>query len=476
MESVWQKRVEDAVKQEINGSIFAAFNTNVDVVVHLNKDNIANLVNDQEVDLGKINQMDVDSIDEIRTKNEFVAVVKDCLGKGKSFYIVLQDLTLLDWLESKFDQRAESMGGQAGIIANQMASLGANAVVYSSLLSPQQGSMFFPQVKTPVVNGDLELLPVQESTNSEDKTKINWIFEYAKGVEFDFGGEIVTTPRANRVILSTRPEGVVMGFTGDIRNNLTKLGKKLDVAFMAGYHYAPSEQQALQDFLTECTSCVQEMKAGNNDLRFHFEYVPMKDQEAEKQMLASISQEVQSFGINENEIKRVLQGFGFDKEYREIETNERAYALYQGALRLFEKLSFERIQLHNLGYYILLLKKPYKVPVERVRDACLYASAVNAIKARDGGYVPKEKVREAAEIGLSTIGYEQLKGFAKELAANGIEVPDSFLEEGILERDDHYVLLVPAHVVPNPVSTVGMGDTISSSSYACEYSSAIVKK
>ncbi|NLK07989.1 MAG: hypothetical protein GX316_04735, partial [Firmicutes bacterium] len=32
----------------------------------------------------------------------------------------------------------------------------------------------------------------------------------------------------------------------------------------------------------------------------------------------------------------------------------------------------------------------------------------------------------------------------------------------------HYLLLTPAHIVANPVSTVGMGDTISSSSYATE--------
>ena len=39
-----------------------------------------------------------------------------------------------------------------------------------------------------------------------------------------------------------------------------------------------------------------------------------------------------------------------------------------------------------------------------------------------------------------------------------------------MEADDHVMVLVPAHVVPNPVSTVGMGDTISSSTFAAEVS------
>ncbi|NLJ74106.1 MAG: hypothetical protein GX331_03845, partial [Firmicutes bacterium] len=48
--------------------------------------------------------------------------------------------------------------------------------------------------------------------------------------------------------------------------------------------------------------------------------------------------------------------------------------------------------------------------------------------------------------------------------------PAAFEQDGIADLGDHYVLVVPAHVVPNPVSTVGMGDTISSSAYAYEWS------
>ena len=43
----------------------------------------------------------------------------------------------------------------------------------------------------------------------------------------------------------------------------------------------------------------------------------------------------------------------------------------------------------------------------------------------------------------------------------GIELPEDFETTGIADMGDHYLLVVPAHVVPNPVSTVGMGDTIS---------------
>ncbi len=57
----------------------------------------------------------------------------------------------------------------------------------------------------------------------------------------------------------------------------------------------------------------------------------------------------------------------------------------------------------------------------------------------------------------------------KKCVNRGVAVPEDFETEGILEMDDHYVLIVPAHVVAEPRSTVGMGDTISSSSFSYEW-------
>lgn len=470
MRDLWENRVQSAVEKEIDSRVFAAFNTNVDVVVHLDNAAVSRLLDDPEIVMEEVNQKDSDSVDMIRTKTDFTAVLKDCLGKGKSFYIVLADMELLDWLDSVFTKRKESMGGQAGIIANQMAALQADSIVYTSLLSPKQVEMFFPEVHFPMVNGALSLVPIGESARPGDNLKINWIFEYAKGEAFDFDGETIETPRANRVILATRPEGVVMGFTGDVADHLPEFGGQMDVAFMAGYHYAPTDRPELDDYVAKSMGDLHKLKEGNPELLFHYEYVPMKDEDAEKYVLRSVAQEIQSFGINENEIRRVLQEFGFEAEYQDVVDDERAFSLYQGALRISEELGFERIQVHNFGYYVLVLKKSYPVSPEKVREACLYASSVNAMKAKYGGYVQKDTVPEAAELGLSDIGVGQLEGFAKEMAERYDVDADQLAAEGIYESDDHVVVVVPAHVYPHPVSTVGMGDTISSSSYACEAS------
>ncbi len=469
LRKVWHDRLKTVVQAKIDTDCLAAFNTNVDVVVHVDDAEMARVQADPEIDMDEMQRLDADELMEIYTKTEFLAVMSSALEQGKSHYIVLRDLDLLDWFAQMFERRRESMGGQAGIIANQVAALGANSIIYTSLLSPKQGSMFFPEVRVPVINEDLDIVNVMEGVKPGDRTKENWIFEYAKDEKFDIHGKTIITPRANRVIVATRPEGVIMGFAPDMHDHLPRLGEKLDIAFLAGYHYASTDPVELQEYLADSLADIRKLKEGNPDLKIHFEYVPMSDPQAERTMLEAVASEIKSFGINEVEIKRVCDAFGFTQEQEKIDRDERAYSLYQGSLKVKKRLGFERLHLHNLGYYVVILTKPYQLDPAHVRDACLFGSAVNAIKAKYGGYVSLDAVAEAGGMALSEPGFEQVRAFAEEMRKQGVAVPEDFETEGILEMDDHYVLIVPAHVVAEPRSTVGMGDTISSSSFSYEW-------
>ncbi|MGI6034769.1 MAG: ADP-dependent glucokinase/phosphofructokinase [Limnochordia bacterium] len=469
MQELWRHRVKEALKAPIQGRVFSAFNTNVDVIVHVTPAKMAKWM--KNWDLAKLEELSLGDIDAVSTPDEFFAVLLDRLSKGKSFHIVLHGQGILSWLDETIDARQDSMGGQAGIIANQMAHLGAESICYTPLLSDKQANMFHPGVKTPrATDRGLELVPTRLAARP-GTTKINWILEYAKDEEFTFGERSISTPRANRVILATRPREAVMGFPPDLVPHLPQLGSQIDLAFMAGYHYADRtlpDGRSFDQYLADTQRDLSLLRRGNPSLRIHYEYVPVRLEELEKDLLEGICREVHSFGVNETEIKRVLKNLGFAKEYKEIQSHERAYSLYQGALCLLRHLRLERLHLHNLGYYVVVLAKPYPVPVKRVRRACLYASAVNAVKAKYGGYVSLENLQEAGDWALSGIGFEQLASFHKELKKQDPSIDDGLFKEGILERDDHYVLLVPAHIIPDPVSTVGMGDTISSSSYLAE--------
>jgi ADP-dependent phosphofructokinase/glucokinase len=465
--NLWLQRLRVATGRSLQVRTFAAFNTNVDAIVHLSPAGLARAIDKSGASLTEVERRACTDLPvTVSTPTDFLVVLRAQLAEGKSCHVVVED-SLLGWVSSVFPEVTESLGGQAGIIANQMAALQAASTVYTSLLSSQQARLFDCRVCTPVVVGDdLQLQPVREAVRPGDAVKVNWIFEYTKGLRFQFGSETVTTPRANRVIMATRPSDAVMSFDSQLDEHLPALGQLMDVAFMAGYHYAAPEGHGGRDFasyLAYTKHSLWQLTRRNPYLRIHYEYVPAKHEELEPEVLRGVCEMVHSFGINEHEIRRVLRQLGHPALADAIEASERAYTLYQGAQALLTTLQLDRVHVHNLGYYVVVLRKPYPVSLHEVLNASLYASAVNVIKAKYGGYPAIADLAEAAEMPLSETGYAQLDSFAIESRRQAHQIAD-----GIWEYDDHYALVVPAHVFPNPVSTVGMGDTISSASYAME--------
>lgn len=478
LQATWQNRLRHAIQHAPKGRAFAAFNLNVDVVARVTPESIDRLVNETpDIDWERVAEIDVDALRSIGTREEFIALLRHGFKTGKSALLVRDTEELVPWWGEIFTDRTESMGGQAGIIANQMATLRADSVVYSPLLSPRQASFFEDGVVWPsVTDGRVSYVPAKEAGRPEDLTREPWVFEYRKGETFTFPDGSVTTPRANRAIITTAIQGPERRFHEDVHASLAALGADLEVGFLAGYHQCgakPDDPEAVKEYIERSCADLAALTSQNPELKLHIEYVPAKVREVEREFYRRLGQAVHSFGINEVEIRGLLRRFGQDALADALEANERARLLYQGGLVLLRELGVERVHIHNLGYYVLVLRKPYGRTAEQVRNACLYASAVNARKAQVGGFVPAESLPEVAELPLSEIGFEQLQGFADEVRQQpppGVtpDDVDRFAQVGILEAEDHIVLVTPSHVVPNPVGTVGMGDTISSSAYYCE--------
>ncbi|HHX01047.1 MAG TPA: hypothetical protein GX739_00085 [Firmicutes bacterium] len=471
---MWKDLLKQAVKTKLNCRVLAGFNANVDVVIKLNADMISDII-EREPQVLENAPAEPTTVWPIKTNMEFMALLQECIKVGKSYYGVM-DSSLADWFNQVFAERTEAMGGQAGIIANQMAALGATSCVYCPVLSPKQASHFDERVLYPKVNGKFAWISIRRAVNDQ-WTKLNYIFEYAKGIKFKFGDQEIVSPRANRVILGTRNPKAAMGFDPVIEPHLAEVGQSVDLAFMAGYHHGRIEGRAetLKEYIELSVNDLRRLRSANPKLKLHLEYVPMPNAADEVILLKEIAPLFTSFGINENEIRRLLDELGHPDLVADIVKGERAFSLYQGVLQIARELKVSRIQLHNLGYYVVVLMKPYEVDPAVVRQACLFASAVNGVKALQGGAIPLEDVAQMADYPLSEIGLEQLRAFVSEAKSMGLHVTDEMLDTGILEMDDHWVLVVPAHVIPNPVSTVGMGDTVSSSAYAAEVSLNAVK-
>lgn len=467
--NVWEKSVATFQGPALRCRTLAAFNCNIDALVHVNTKWVERLV-----ELTGVEQQTSDAENlprNVDTQEELVHLLFAAMCSGKSHYGTLGD-GLARWCREVFADDAElRIGGQAGIIANLMHTMGADSRIYTTLLSPDQAQFIDAGVDAPVVDADgVRWEPVRHVADPEAGTKVNWIFEYPKGLTCRFPQGEVTTPRANRVILSTNVEGSYSCFVPPVEQYLAELAAGVDVAFMAGYHRGsvPGRASGIDEFVELSRSQLAAMKEGNPHLVVHIEYVPARDPKAESALWTGLGGCFDSFGINEHELPQLLSVLGETELAQDIRDDENSYTLWRGARRLQQLLRVPRLHLHNLGYYVLLLEESYPVPPEIVRESCLLASTANAAKALHGEIASTEQVSEATRVPLSPIGEEQITRFANGLAQAGHPIPPDFQESGIVRFEDHTVVVMPAHVVPNPVSTVGMGDTISSISLAAE--------
>lgn len=337
----WQSRLSYVANRRPKGRAFAAFNLNVDVVARVTPAAVERLMRETpDLDWDQVRSIDVDALRSVRTREEFVAVLRHGFRTGKSALLVRETEEFVPWWRQIFTDRTESMGGQAGIIANQMAALGAASVVYSPLLSPRQASFFLDGVTWPVGEGDgVRYVPAQAAGRPADLTREPWVFEYKKGETFSFPDGAITTPRANRAIITTAVQGPERRFHADIHRWLPQLGADLDVAFLAGYHQCgdrPDDLDAVRRYIDESRQDLERLTSRNPALKLHVEYVPAKVREVETEIYRTLGRAIHSFGINETEMRAVMRRFGRDDLAAGLEQDERAFLLYQGARVLLQ--------------------------------------------------------------------------------------------------------------------------------------------
>lgn len=464
---------------QLNGkSVLCAYNAVVDYVEFVNPHLIGQLVaksgGEKEILLSSLRELD-----HVENGYEFLSALLHCMREGKAMHFVCKNPALFEWFNKVFSgPDKKRIGGQAGIIANQLCELGANVVVWTPHLSGHLAELLHTtRVRVPVAKGrTLAFLPARKAYEKGAATKVNWIFEFKANEALEIGGKKITSPRANRLIIASEAKAIPT-FSDELVPRLPQLGKAVEAAVLAGYHYLDpvcvESGKTCKFYLDKERENLRALRRGNENIVMHYEYVPIPHADVEKQIISAITAEMDSLGTNEVEARELLERFGFKAAAERIHKMENAFTLYLGAVKLLKKLALKRIHLHNLGYHVVVLKKPYRVAPERVRDACLYSSAVGAAKAINKGFVSRKDVLEASRLPVSDTGVNQVYAFASylitELRVNKDDFnPRRFHAEGIADMGDHYIVVVPAPIVAKPATTVGLGDVVSSAALAAE--------
>ncbi|MBK5114348.1 MAG: hypothetical protein JJE41_12035, partial [Candidatus Heimdallarchaeota archaeon] len=281
-------------------------------------------------------------------------------------------------------------------------------------------------------------------------------------------------PRNNRFIATFDPPNAKLDINLSFSDGINDIAKLTDVLIISGFHMLNSNElgiEGVKERIKAVLDLIQQAKQANPKLIVHLELSSTKNEMILRELfnLSRKDEYLDSLGCNEVELAEVLNVIGESNLSKSISQEPTQTKFLQGYLKICQKLSLKRLHFHQYGSYVLLTKNGYLVSNEKLKQALCYASIITAYKALTGE--TKKKIDLDTNFDLQRLNSRLTKSF-KEIAAaldkENIIMKEEFLLKGITQYDDYNLIVIPTVNVSKPKYTVGLGDTVSSTTLAAE--------
>jgi len=416
-------------------NLFVAFNANIDYIKKITPDFFLKFEDiNENCSLPNL----IESIDDFKKAIIFSS------KRGKAVELKINNHELYEYLLKKIKYDNKRIGGQMGIVANNLSTLGVKkTIIFTNVLSKIQAKFFKKNIYFPtLLNNKLTLKPAKDCGSERDKTRINLIFEFNEGLKIKVKNGTIIIPRNNRFIVSSP----YVNNPPLIPKSLMKaeLFSKVDRIFLSGYHHITKKQKHL---FVQWKNQIETIKQFNPKMMIHLEYVDLHQEWLSKELF-KILKMVDSFGINEVELMNLVKSLGEESLSKKIvKSNYSSKYLIDAGLFVMKEFKLKRVNIHTLECLINLTTKDYPVNFEKLIHSNIFAIRVTNARAISG---------ESFAQSLKGININSLN-------KKGIE------ESKIVQEKDYNLIIVPNFNKNIKIKyTVGLGDTISSTSFYSE--------
>ncbi len=430
-------------------SIFLAYNTNVDVISHVDR-KFEELFS--EKDAKKARKRDIELLED---RIDLLGAVFNCMKKGEGNEIQIKNDELKNWIERKLSGGEKRLGGQAGIMSNLLSKLGCETVLYTTNLSREQAELFdknenltFPYLD----NGELNFSHPSELWQDID-TKKNWILEFFKDQEL-FGVRANTNSR----FIASSPYTKENLEMGQLERKVDELAKNMDCMILAGYHNLLEKYPdgtTWREHLDSAKEFLRRAKKANPDLKIQIEFSAIHRRNLRKTILKEVVPLADVLSFDTNELDLILKDIKIGG--RTPEPDE-PYRMSETLREITKELDIDAVSIHTHHYYMSVSRdyidpRPIKKGFKFARNA--------AWTVASGRELRPENLELAEEVKPSERGREHRRSLADSLG------DEKFSSSGI-HRNEFDIVLVPNKIYDDPELTVGLGDVISSTSFAVE--------
>jgi len=456
--SVWEKYYAEVPKtferlKSVKG-VLTAFNSNIDAIKKITPQTLQVWINE----FSKTAEFK-NSHNEIKSQGDFLRGVLDCFSRGAAAEWLITEIPVYEWLQKNVGYDHLQMGGQGGIIANVMAVCGVQKVyAHAASLAPDQIKMFVDEPNLLLANSKNQFVPARKAVRANDKPLIHWILEFKKDDEITFNGEKITCPKSNRFIATYDPLNFELVTDEHFNEAASHLeAGTLQYIVLSGYQLLRSPAM---DVIRDSWKKIGFWKKRQSLPQVHIEVASTQDKTVLKDIIEFVAFKSESIGFNEQELVLVLKAIDEVELAEKIDKKMDAVNLFEGMLKLQEKIGTPRMQLHFFGCYLTLLAKNYWNTLEKVREGMLLAATIAASKAGTGTIDKKENLMWGMQVPVGDVGLKHLGQLHDYL--NEVEGQNTIKEHGLFIGKKYDVVAIPSKIVDKPITLVGMGDTISS--------------
>ena len=467
IKNIWFEHFQSAEEQleKMSGvkGLISAFNANIDAVIKIPAKKIEEIIS--RFNLNEENLLK-DGATRILSEEDAVRGLIKCFKGGIAEEWLIEDKKIFDWLNENIGYEKMQMGGQGGIVANVMATCGVQNVYVHTASSPKDQSKLFldlPNLKNVNSAGDLE--KANDVDRSNDIPLIHWIIEFDKNDKLTVNGQEFVCPKSNRFIATYDPLNFKLAIDENFNKKMSEPETRFDYIVLSGYQML---QEKLNDGSTgmekinESIKIVEGWRKNNPESLLHFEIASTQDKVVRKYLVDNLAKVADSVGFNERELIDILEVIGEEELAKKCDEETTGSNLFLGMLKIFEYVKCPRLQLHMFGLYVTLQKKGFKVTPLQNRKGMQLAANIAATKAGTGAINSKDILLWSKDKLVSDVGLNELSGLAELVEKQFSE--NSLMETGIFENEEIEIIAVPTILIDKPITLVGMGDTISSTS------------
>lgn len=430
-------------------NIICAYPVNLDAVYDLEEERISRFI--QSADPSRIK---IKLVSSIKSREDLISSLFYCIQHGSGAEILVQSQRLAEEIEASFSWQFH-LGGNAGIMANLLASLGARPILNAPALEPRLAALLDPGVGIPVSGSLMEPILAAERQGTRSEV-LHFVFQFKEKDCIPFPQGPIAAAKDNRFIATYDPVNTKMASSQDFDTYSQNHIQEIDGAILSGFHLAPLDQY--REIFSPRIEQIRGWREANPDLFIHLEMGSFQSPEVIRHFLSLLGRiPPDSLGLNEDELDAATAKCPYPDILPSSAPADISGSHWQERMQkaagLKKDLGIFRVSVHTRDYILSIMDEGKLTAREELLALQKGADSAAALAATGSakGMPPDE---------ANPTGLEAQREFCQQgaIAANGGR-------GATLQRNGLVVSLMPSLLAREPKITVGLGDTATAATF-----------